>query len=168
MPPSNLFEGQPVTAVGLVARPRLDAESFRHLVSQQAGQPYSSQKIQDSIEALKATGQFTDVEPNVLPEPGGLRLEFIMEPAYYIGLVEFPGADRAFVYTQLLEAVKYRPGEIYVNNRVEENVPALQRFLAQNGYFTAKVKAQTQFDEPHQLVTVTYHVTLGKKARFGK
>ena len=167
MPPSTLFEGQPVKTVELVARPTLDIESFRHLISQQAGQPYSSRAVQDSVEALKATGQFSDVEPSLVPEQGGLRLEFIMEPAFYVGVLEFRGAE-AFNYSQLLGVVKYRPGEAYENNRAEEAVPELERFFAQSGYFTAGVQREAQLDQPHQLVAVTYRVTLGKKARVGK
>lgn len=40
MPPSGLLEGQPVTTVDLVARPPLDAESFRHLISCSACSSY--------------------------------------------------------------------------------------------------------------------------------
>ena len=167
MPPSTLFEGQPVSVVELVARPTLDTASLEHLVIQQAGQPYSSQKIQESVEALKASGQFTDVEPSVLPEQGGLRLKFILEPAFYVGVLEFPGAG-GFSYSQLLGVVKYRPGEVYEKNQVEEAIPALELFLAQGGYFAAKVQPETQLDELHQLVAVRYRVTLGKKARYGK
>jgi outer membrane protein insertion porin family len=167
MPPSTLFEGQPVSSVEVVARPNLDTESIKHLVSQQAGQPYSSQKVQESVEALKASGQFTDVDSSVFPEQGGLRLKFILEPAFYIGVLEFPGAG-AFSYSQLLGVVKYRPGEVYENSQVEEAVPALERFLAQGGYFAAKIHPETQLDEIHRLVAVRYRVALGKKARFGK
>ena len=167
MAPSTLFEGQPVGKVDLVARPTLDTESFKRLVNQQAGQPYSSQKVQESVEALKASGQFTDVEPVVVPEQGGLRLKFIMQPAFYIGVLEFPGAG-AFSYSQLLGVVRYRPGEVYENSQIEGAVPELERFLAQSGYFAAKIQPETQLDELHQLVAVRYRVTLGKKARVGK
>ena len=168
IPAGALFEGQPVTAVDVIARPTLDAEPFKHLISQQAGQPYSNQKVEESVQALKSTGKFTDVEPSVVPEKDGLRLKFILQPAFYIGIFEFPGADRVFTYTRLLGAVRYRSGEVFEKQRVEESVPALGRFFAQNGYFNAKVESATQLDEPHQLVTVRYPVSLGKKARFGK
>jgi outer membrane protein assembly factor BamA len=163
-----LFDGQPVRAVDVVTRPTLDPEPFKRLISQQAGQPYSNQKVEESVQALKAAGQFTDVEASVVPEQGGLRLKFIMQPAFYIGIFEFPGAERAFTYTRLLGVVRYRSGEVYEKTRTEESVPALERFFAQNGYFTAKVGSATQLDEPHQLVTVRYQTTLGKKARYGK
>ncbi len=165
--PVGLFEGQPVIAVDLIARPTVDAESFRHLVTQAAGQPYSSQKIEDSVAALKATGQFTDVRTNVLPEGEGIRVEFIMEPAFYVGIFDFPGALGAFNYPQLLNVVRYPLDEPFDMKRVKDAAPALQRFFANNGYFMADVQADTRTDEAAQLVTVNYLVTLGKRARLG-
>ncbi len=167
MPATEIFEGQTVTAVDLIARPGLDTETFRHLVTQQAGQPYSSQKIEASVAALKAVGQFTGVETNVIPEQGGLRLELILDPVFYVGTFEFPEAARVFNYVQLLGVVGYPPDEPYDKNRMEQAVPALQHFFAENGYFAATVRIETQINESQQLVTVTYRVDLGKKARFG-
>ncbi len=167
MPATEIFEGQTVAAVDLIARPGLDTESLRHLVTQQAGQPYSSQEIEASVAALKAVGQFTRVETNVIPEQGGLRLELILDPVFYVGTFEFPGAARLFNYVPLLGVVGYPPDEPYDKNRTEQAVPALQRFFAENGYFTATVRIETQVNESQQLVTVIYRVDVGKKARFG-
>jgi outer membrane protein assembly factor BamA len=167
MPAAAVFEGQNVSAVDLIARPDLDTETFRHLVTQQAGQPYSSQKIYESVAALKATGQFTKVETNVIPEQSGLRLELILDPAFYIGTFEFPEAARIFNYVQLLGVVRYPPDEPYEKSRVEQAEPALVAFFAENGYFATSVRTETQVNENQQLVTVTYRVDLGKKARLG-
>jgi len=167
MPATDAFEGQTVSAVELIARPDLDTEPFRHLVTQQAGQPYSSQKIEASVAALKATGQFTNVETNVVPEQAGLRLELILDPVFYVGTFEFPEAARTFSYVQLLGVVRYPPDEPYDKNRVEQAAPALQHFFADNGYFAATVRIETQVKESQQLVTVIYRTDLGKKARYG-
>ena len=163
----GLFEGQPVTAVDLIARPTIDAESFRPLVVQHSGEPYAAQNIQASAAALKAAGQFTDVETNVIPEEKGLRVEFIMEPAFYVGTFDFPGALQTFSYAQLIGIVRYPPDEPYERSRVEEAETSLKRFFATNGYFTAKIQAETRIDETKQLVNIIYRVKLDRKARYG-
>jgi outer membrane protein assembly factor BamA len=167
MPAAAIFEDQPVIAVDLIARPTLHTEMLRHLVVQQAGQPYSTQKIAESVSALKATGQFTGIETNVIPEQGGLRLELIMDPVFYIGTFEFPEAARTFNYVQLLGVLRYPSDEPYEKSRVDQAVPALQHFFNENGYFSATVRTETQLDERQQLATVIYRVALGQKARFG-
>lgn len=167
MPATGIFEGQPVIAVDLIARPDLNTATFNHLVVQQAGQPYSTQKIEESIAALKAAGEFKSVETNVVPEQGGLRLELFLEPVFYVATFEFPEAARIFNYVQLLGVVQYPPGEPYEKSQVEHAIPALQHFFADNGYFAATVRVETGVDEQQQLVTVTYRVDLGRKARIG-
>src|SRR5260370_6221354 len=97
------YEGQPVSSIGLIANPHLDAESFRQYVVQKSGQPYSEEDVQASISALKEKGGFSKVEVNVTPEASGLHLTFILEPAYYVGMLEFPGATKAFTYSRLLQ-----------------------------------------------------------------
>src|SRR6202022_2798828 len=99
------YKGQAVSSLELIANPHLDAESFRPLIIQRPGQPYSEQNVQASIAALKEKGGFPKVEVNVTPEATGLHLTFVLEPAYYVGILEFPGAAKAFTYTRLLQVV---------------------------------------------------------------
>ena len=167
-PPGVSYEGQPVGAVDLVARPTMNVDTYRPLLLQQAGKPYSNEQVQKSIAALQATGQFSKVDLDVTPEPGGLRLEFILQPAYYLAVLHFPGATQVFAYSQLLQVVNYPNQEPYEKSRVDEGASALKRFFAHGGYFTAEVQPDTALDHEYQLATVTYHVALGRRARFGQ
>lgn len=165
--PQISYDGQPVVAVDLVARPTMNMDSFRPLVTQRAGQPYRQESVAESRAAIEATGQFSKVEVNVTPEAGGLRVEFILEPAYYIGILYFPGASKVFTYPQLLQAVNYPPEEPYEKERVEQGRASVERFLVRNGYFQSTVTTETQLDHPRKLATVIYHVVLNKRARLG-
>src|SRR5436309_1800256 len=78
------YEGQNVSAVALISNPHRDLQSLYPKVSQKAGEPYSQEKVQASIEQLQTAGNFSKVEVNVIPEIDGLRLNFLLEPAYYI------------------------------------------------------------------------------------
>jgi outer membrane protein assembly factor BamA len=166
--PGVSYEGQPVVAVHLVARPTVNLEIYRALVVQQAGKPYSDEQIQKSIAALQATGQFSKVDLNVAPEARGLRLEFILEPAYYLGVLNFPGATQAFSYSQLRQVVNYPDKEPYEKSRVDSGTVALDHFFSHSGYFAAQVEPETVLDQDRRLATVIYHVTLGQRARCGQ
>jgi outer membrane protein assembly factor BamA len=80
--PTALYEGQNVSAVSLIANPHRDLQSLVPLVTQKQGEPYSQQKIEASRDALQQTGQFQKVQVSVVPEVSGLRLNFLLEPAY--------------------------------------------------------------------------------------
>jgi outer membrane protein insertion porin family len=167
-PPGVSYEGQPVMAVELVARPTMNVDSVRSLVVQQAGKPYSNEQIQKSIAALQATGNFSKVDVSVTPQAGGIRVEFILEPAYYLAVLDFPGATEAFSYSQLRQVVNYPDQEPYEKDRVDAGTAALNRFFAHSGYFEARVQSETVLDHVHQLATVIYRAKLGRRARFGQ
>ena len=94
------YEGQNVTAIEIAGRPESNPSDFKSLFLQQPGQPYSSDKVIQTVAALKATGKFDDVRVQVDPEANGIRVLLILEPAVYFGIFEFPGAGR-FSYSRL-------------------------------------------------------------------
>lgn len=168
LPPGIDYNGQPVVTVNLIARPTMEVDAFRPLVTQRGGKPYSQKLVDQSRAALQATHQFSKVDVNVTPEAGGLRVDFILQPAYYLGVIDFPGATGVFSYTQLLETVNYPVEDPYERGRVEQGRDALERFLVQHGYFRAKVAVQVELDQRLKLATVTYAVTLNPRARLGR
>src|SRR4030095_12676877 len=99
------YEGQRVASVEIVANPKISVESLQPLVQQRAGEAYVSSRVDGTISALKATGRFNKVEASVKPDPGGLQVIFVVEPALYLGIFDFPGAMRRFSYTRLLQVV---------------------------------------------------------------
>jgi outer membrane protein insertion porin family len=162
--PQPTYNGQIVSAIDLVANPHRDVEPLRSLVLQKPGQPYSQEAVQKSIAALM--GQFPKVEVSVVPEITGLRLNFLLEPAYYIGFVHFPGAER-FSYTQLLQAVDVADQEPYDQGKLPRARQSFETFLQHNGYFQATIDPTFEIDDPHQIVNLTFTVKLGPQARIG-
>jgi len=162
------YDGQPVGAVDLLTNPKIDVEALRPLVSQRKGEPYSNEKIKASVAALERTGRFSKVEVDVKPEAAGLQVRFILEPALYYGIIDFPGAIKRFSYARLLQVVNLPDQDPFETKQVEEGKAALLKFLRTNGYFQAQVRTSTQLDEPHGLANVSYEVQLGKHAKIGR
>ena len=164
---TQLYEGLQVSAVNLVAQPTIQVEAFRPLVAQKAGTPYSAAQIQKTVTALEGTGKFSKVDVDVQPAAEGLRVTFLLEPVYYVGVIYFPGATTAFSYSRLLQTVNYPKQEPYEAARANQGQVLLTRFLAQQGYFEAKVKVETRLDENRKLANIFYDVTLNRRAKFG-
>lgn len=167
--PANLnYEGETVTAIDLASRPEADVEFLRSLIVQQPGQPYSNAKVQQSVANLQSTGEFTAVRLQVSPASGGgLRLIFVMEPAYYLGLVQFPGAIPTFTYTRLLQVVSFPEGAPFFRQEMANATGALQTFLRREGFFVAQVKPMTETDRDHKLVSPVFDITLNRRAKVG-
>lgn len=162
------YNGQPVVAVDLIARPTMNVDSFRRMMTQESGKPYSQKLVDQSRAALEATHQFSKVDVEVTPEAGGLRVDFILQPAYYLGVIHFPGATKVFSYPQLLATVNYPVEDPYEKGRVDQGRDSLERFLVHSGYFRAQVAVQVELNRSLKLAAVTYAVTLNPRAKLGK
>jgi outer membrane protein insertion porin family len=163
--PQAFYDGQTVTAIDLIANPHRDVKPLRSFLLQKAGQPYSQANVLASISALQKAGGFEKVTVNVIPDISGLRLNFILEPAYYLGMVDFHGTAKNFSYTRLLQVVNLQDEDPYDQARIPVSEEALLQFLKHDGYFLAQVHAATQIDDTNQLVNITFDVQTGKQAR---
>ncbi len=159
------YEGQNVSSVSLIANPHRNLASLYPLVEQKAGSPYSQQKIETSAQALQKAGGFEQVHVTVVPEVKGLRLNFLLEPAYYVGVVEFTNATKYFSYTRLLAVVSLSDEDPYDASRIPEAENELKKFLQNNGFFQASVHSALAIDDARQLVNVTLAVEMGERAR---
>ena len=165
--PQASYEGQNVSAVSLIANPHRDLEPLRACITLRPGDPYSEEKIRTSAEALEKAGEFPKVQVSVVPEATGLRVSFLLEPAYYLGVVNFSGVGKSFSYTRLVQVVNLPEEDPFDPSRLPTAQEALTIFLHKNGFFQAKVHTNTKIDDAHQLVSVSFAVELGKQARIG-
>src|SRR5262249_34400612 len=117
-PQQPVYEGQNVAEIDLVANPHRNLEPLRPLLAQKTGQAYSQEKVEASIKAFEDTGQFPKVQVSVVPDANGLRLDFLLEPAYFLGMIEFPGVAEQFPYTRLLQVVDLPDEDPYIPARV--------------------------------------------------
>ena len=161
------YEGQNVSSSELAGQPDLNTESLVPLLAQKANQPFSQAKVDETVAALKQTGRFHDVQIQIRPEPAGVRVLFVLEPAVYFGVYSFPGAEKSFAYARLLQVAEYPPRGAYTAVDVATAQTALARFLQREGYFQAQVKTRVVTDKVHGLANVYFDTTLGRKAKFG-
>jgi outer membrane protein assembly factor BamA len=160
------YEGQNVSSVQIAGHPELSSSQYSSLMSQQAGQPFSKAKIDQTAAALKATGKFEDVRVVAEPEANGVQVLFILEPAIYFGIFEFSGSG-SFSYSQLLQIANYPIQTPFNAADVEQGRQRLVTFFEQEGYFHAAVQPEIKIDSVHEIANVIFHVTLGRKAKFG-
>jgi outer membrane protein assembly factor BamA len=161
------FEGRTVSKVDLAASPVRNVEAFRPALKQKAGEPFSMAAIRESVAALQKTGLFSQVQVKVEPDESGVHVTFIVQPAFYVGMIYFPGA-RAFSYTRLLQAVNIPDQMPFTEDLVTKGREDLLRLFRNDGFFAAGVEPETQRDEKHLVVNLVYHCTLNKRAKIGE
>ena len=162
------YEGQPVSAVEIVGQPDAVTSQLEPLIRQKAGQPFSQQQVETSISTLKREGKFQDVQLQVQPEASGVRVRFVLQPALYFGVYEFPGAIRSFPYSRLLQVSNYQSQEPYSAFDVRQAEENLTKFFQREGFFQAAVHAQLQPEPADGLVNVDFQTELNRRAKIGQ
>jgi outer membrane protein insertion porin family len=160
------YEGQRVTTIEIAGRPNLDTSKLIPLLQQHAGEPFSRDKVEQSITTLKSAGKFDEVQLQVDPEADGVRVLLIAEPAVWFGMFEFPGAER-FSYSKLVQIANYPPQAPYNAGDVQKDTDALIRYFQQQGYFEVEVRPLINMDDTHSVVNVRFQVSLNRRAKFG-
>src|SRR5215471_3092598 len=160
------YEGQMVSSVSLAGQPDL-AQAPQIELAQKANTPYSQNKIDETVARLKQTGRFQNVIVQVTPEAKGLRVQFLLQPAYYFGVFQFPEAIDKFSYTRLLQVADYSRQEPYTKDHVDKAGSQLTDFFHQSGYFLATVEPELQTNATNRVVNIIFRVRLKRRAYFG-
>jgi len=159
------YEGQNVISVEIAGRPPTAGAVPASLLFQESGKPFSVERIEQTEAALRKTTNSSDVRVQIDAEANGLRVQFVLEPAVYFGIYEFPGAER-FHYSRLAQVANYRAQTPFNANDVEQDRQALLTFFRQQGYFQAKVDAETRVDDANGVADLVFSVTLNRQAKF--
>jgi outer membrane protein insertion porin family len=160
------YEGQKVSSIELAGRPDLATNEFAGSFALRAGEPFSRQKVEETIDALKKAGHFKEIQLQVDPDFDGVRVLLVLEPAVYFGIFEFPGADR-FSYSRLVQVANFPPEAPFNANDIERDQQSLQRFFMQEGFFRAQVQPEVKVDPKTGLANVVFHAQLNRRAKFG-
>ena len=160
------YEGQNVSSVILAGRPDLNLEEFAPVMTQKANEPFSREKVEQTADALKNAGHFEQVHVEVQPDARGVVIYFILEPASWFGVFNFPGADQ-FPYSQLIQTANFPPQWPYSAEEVETDRASLEKYFQNRGYFEAQVKTELHVDKDNGIVNVDFQVALDKRAKFG-
>lgn len=161
------YEDQNVTGVEIAGRPDLQFSEIASLITQHTGEPFSTTKVQQSLQALKASGKCREVQLQLTPEAHGVRVIFVVEPAVYIGMFEFPGAQ-SFAYSRLVQVSNYEAQVPYNVEDINREQQSLVRFFRQEGYFQATVDPEVKLDADRDVANIVFHVDLKRRARFGR
>ena len=162
------YEGQKVASVVLAGRPDLDTNQLMQVVRVKAGQKFSQADVHASVDALKSAGGFQDVTVDIKPQADGVNVIMVLQPALYLGVYHFPGAEDRFAYSRLLQGADYPVKTAYSNQDIQHATESLVAMFRRSGFFTATVTPEIKPDFDRGLVNVFFNTKLGKRAKFGR
>ena len=101
------YVGQNVSSVEVAGRPDLTTDSVQNLIAVAPDKPLNKQDVDQTVNALKRHPGINDVTVDLQPSSEGVQVRFVLGPAMYVGMYQFPGALNQFAYTRLLQVSNY-------------------------------------------------------------
>jgi outer membrane protein insertion porin family len=132
-----------------------------------AGHPYDSETVRGSLRKLYGTGDYSDLRAEVAKVNGGLRVDFVAQRNYFIGVVRVVGLNDPPSDSTAYSAVRLPVGTQFRESELRAAVIRLDELLAQEGFYQAQITAERAPDATTRRMNLTFHVTPGKRARLG-
>ena len=163
----SAFAGRPVQSIELPEVPERDREHLLQMLPQKPGQPLDRDQVRESIRVLYATGRFSDIQAEAVPFGPGVRLSFSTSLNYFVGAVDIEGAPSHPNYNQIVNASKFQLGELYTVDKLDRALQNIRQLMQENGYYRAKVTAESAAHPATQQVTLLFHIAPGEPAHIG-
>src|SRR5713226_8387547 len=162
VPPVN---GEPVVAVRIVTEDGRVLSEAPGDVGMEIGKPLDRARIAESIRRLYRGGEYADVRAISTPEVGGIRVDFVVREQLYFNQVLIHGLVSPPSEASAIAAMQLPLGEPYQRDTVNEGLEKLREVLRDEGFFTAKVSADTVAHSGDHEMDVMVSVQPGRRAR---
>jgi outer membrane protein insertion porin family len=145
-----------------------DPAHFLTMLPQKSGEPLDRDQVRESIRILYATGLFADIQAEVTPSGSGVILTFSTSLNFFVGAVEVEGAPAHPNYNQIVNASKFQLGELHTLDKLDHALQNVRQLMQENGYYRARVTAETTSNAQTQQVNILFHITPGAAAHIGE
>jgi outer membrane protein insertion porin family len=162
----SAYTGRTVQSIELPGLP--DGERLLPMLPQKPGQPLDRDQVRDSIRALYSTGRFADIQAEVAPSGSGVRLIFTTSLNFFVGAIDVEGAPSHPNFNQIVNASKFQLGELHTLDKLDHALQNIRQLMQENGYYRARVTAESTSNAATQQVNILFHITPGEPAHVGE
>ena len=129
-------------------RQPLTREHLGEVVMVKEGAPLNGRQVRETLHNLFATGRYSKrIAAHFAKRNGGVKVTFLAEPSWFIGLVRIGGVTAPPTESQLLNVTELELGEIYTEEKVQFAKQEIRRLLEDNGFFAPQI-THTASDNP--------------------
>src|SRR3984957_2911650 len=160
------YVGRTVKLVELPGVP--DADHLLQMVPQKAGQSLDRDQVRDSIRVLFSTGRFADIQAEVTVSGTDVILTFTTSLNFFVGAIDVEGAPGHPSYNQIVNASKLQFGELHTLDKLNRSLQNIRQLMQENGYYRARVTAESTSNAATQQVSILFHVTAREPAHVGE
>ncbi len=145
-----------------------DRDHLLQLLTQKIGEPLDRGHVRESIRNLYATGRFADIQAEASPAGNGVDLTFSTSASFFVGAIVVEGNPNRPTTNQIVNASKLQLGELYTRDKLERALNNVRQLMQENGYYRARVTAESTSNVATQQVDILFHVTPSEQAHVGE
>jgi len=147
-----------------------EPEELQKIIPQKVAEPLDKLKLRRSIQALYATGRFSDIQVEADRTPDNeLSLVFIAKENYFIDRVSALGTPRGGPTDhQLINASKFELGQLYTDEKLQSSLESMKRVMEDGGYYRSHITAEFAKHPKTQLIDIAFRVVPGEQATVGR
>jgi outer membrane protein assembly complex protein YaeT len=129
------------------------------------GARFDSEGVRESLRLLYRSGRYADLRAEILDVPGGVRLDFVVQPNFFIDRVRVTGIAEPPSEGVALASLRLGLGETFRENLVEEALGRLRETLAEEGLYQPQIAYDLERIAPAHRINILVRVTPGPRAR---
>jgi len=160
------YSGRTVQSIELPGVP--DRDHLLQMLPQKPGQPLDRDQVRESIRVLFATGRFADIQAEITPSGPAVLLTFTTSLNFFVGAVDAEGAPGRPNYNQIVNATKLQLGELHTVDKLNRGLQNVRQLMQENGYYRARVTAESTSNAANQQVNILFHITAGEPVHVGE
>ena len=131
------------------------------------GQPLDASALREVLRQLYRTGDYADLQAVLAELPGGVRLDFVVRENLFFNEIRFEGLVSPPSEASAAAAMQINLGQPYRKELLDEALVRLQDALREEGFYNAKLSAETIPHADTLQMDVVVHVQPGRRARAG-
>lgn len=133
----------------------------------QPGQPFTMRAESASLRQLFRSGRYASLRAELTDVPGGVRLDFVVNPYLFINRVQIEGLHEPPGESLALSALRLNVGEPFRDTDMKDALDRLRQTLEDDGQYQAKVDYLTAPHPDTSQMDILVRVNAGPRARIG-
>ncbi len=163
------YQNLPIAEIAFPGLSDADREHMQAIIPLNTGQRLDRDLVRQSIQALNATGRFSDIRVEAEHVSGNqVSIAFITQPNYFIGMVNVEGAPSPPAANQVANASKLQLGELFSAEKIARARDSIRQLMEENGYYLSRLSEEEKRHPETQQVDVLFTLIPGSRAHVGR
>ncbi|MBT3182582.1 MAG: outer membrane protein assembly factor BamA [Deltaproteobacteria bacterium] len=156
-----------VSKVNISGLTTISEDVVRDVIPIKPGDEFSFQELDDSLSYLRKWGVFDVMEASPSIVDSSVVIRFHLEEAIIVESVNITG-NYPYIENRIRKYLSLHAGDVYVPDRVDEQVDRIKAFYKRQGYLNTEVLSEIIPVPEVNGVEIIYHIRRGEQLRYNR